>query len=55
MISHQERILEIADRIVVVDNGKIRIAGDRQVILPRLLAQEKAARCPREEERSCAR
>ncbi|HIY01831.1 MAG TPA: ATP-binding cassette domain-containing protein [Candidatus Blautia faecipullorum] len=55
VISHQERILEIADRIVVVDNGKIRIAGDRQVILPRLLAQEKAARCPKEEERSCAR
>ena len=48
-------ILEIADRIVVVDDGKIRIAGDRQEVLPRLLAQEKAARCPKEEERSCAK
>ena len=55
VISHQERILEIADRIVVVDDGKIRIAGDRQEVLPRLLAQEKAARCPKEEERSCAK
>ena len=55
VISHQERILEIADRVVVVDSGRIRLAGDRSEILPRLLAQEKAARCPREEERSCAR
>lgn len=54
VISHQERILEIADRIIVVDSGKIRIAGNRQDVLPQLLSQEKAARCPKEEERSCA-
>ncbi len=54
VISHQERILNIADRIVVVADGHVRTAGDREIILPRLLAQEKAARCPMEEERSCA-
>ena len=53
VISHQERILDIADRIVVVADGHVRTAGDKEIILPRLLAQEKAARCPREEERSC--
>ena len=54
VISHQERILNIADRIVVVADGHVRIAGDRESVLPGLLAQEKAARCPMEEERSCA-
>lgn len=46
VISHQERILEIADEIVVVANGYVRDAGDRKVILPALLADERAARCP---------
>ena len=46
VISHQERILEIADEIVVVANGYVRAAGDRKVILPALLADERAARCP---------
>ena len=54
VISHQERILDIADKIIVVADGHVRTAGDKEVILPRLLAQDKAARCPREEERSCA-
>lgn len=54
VISHQERILNIADRIVVVADGHVRTAGDRERILPGLLAQEKTARCPMEEERSCA-
>ena len=55
VISHQERILEIADRIVVIVGGKVRTAGDREIILPRLLAEEKASRCPQKQERSCAK
>ena len=55
VISHQERILEIADRIVVIAGGKVRTAGDREIILPRLLAEEKASRCPQKQERSCAK
>lgn len=46
IISHQERLLEIADEIVVVADGKIRMAGPGQEVLPQLLAGEKASRCP---------
>ena len=53
VISHQERILEIADRIVVIADGKVRTAGEREDILPGLLAGEKADRCP-QRERSCS-
>jgi Fe-S cluster assembly ATP-binding protein len=54
VISHQERILEIADRIVVIADGKVRTEGDREQVLPGLLAGEKADRCPQKQERSCA-
>lgn len=37
IISHQERILEIADRIVVLGAGEIRETGTRDEILPKLL------------------
>lgn len=46
IISHQERILSIADEIVVVADGKIRTQGSREEILPTLLENERAARCP---------
>ena len=38
IISHQERILNIADRVIVVANGEIRTEGSREDILPDLLA-----------------
>ena len=38
IISHQERILNIADRVIVVANGEIRTEGSRDDILPDLLA-----------------
>lgn len=37
IISHQERILNIADEIVVVANGEIRARGNKAEILPELL------------------
>lgn len=37
IISHQERILNIADKIVVIANGKIEKQGTRGEILPSLL------------------
>ncbi len=46
IISHQERILEIADVIVVIADGKVRQAGPRVAVLPTLLNNEKAERCP---------
>ncbi len=48
IISHQERILQIADEIVVIAGGKVRTAGPREEILPTLLKEEKAGRCPLE-------
>ena len=46
VISHQERILEIADEIVVIAAGQVRAAGPREEILPTLLTGEKAPGCP---------
>lgn len=37
IISHQERILNIADQIVVIANGEIADAGNKDKILPMLL------------------
>lgn len=46
IISHQERILNIADEIIVIANGAIKDMGEREKILPSLLASEKATGCP---------
>ena len=37
IISHQERILNIADKIVVIANGKIDTVGTKDEVLPKLL------------------
>lgn len=44
IISHQERILEIADEIVVLSSGKITAHGSREEILPQLLHDDMACR-----------
>lgn len=46
VISHQERIMDIADYIVVIADGKVRTAGSREDVLPALLSEEKKPRCP---------
>lgn len=46
VISHQERILSIADEIVVIADGVVEKAGSREEILPQLLAQPHMACCP---------
>ena len=45
IISHQERILNIADKIVVVAGGEISKIGTKDEILPELLGKASAA-CP---------
>ena len=40
IISHQERILDIADKIVVVANGKVSAYGEKNHILPELLSAQ---------------
>ncbi len=48
IISHQERILQIADEIIVIADGAVRVAGPREEVLPTLLKEEKNGRCPLE-------
>lgn len=49
IISHQRRILEIADEIVVIADGQVSAQGSREEILPRLLGNtEKSCGCPLE-------
>lgn len=42
IISHQERILNIADEIVVIENGKVAKQGPKDEILPELLGTASA-------------
>ena len=53
IISHQERILSIADEIIVVADGTIRTAGPREEVLPKLLGGEYACRCPQRNGGGC--
>ncbi len=40
IISHQERILDIADKIALVANGEVKKYGSKEEILPELLRKE---------------
>ena len=53
IISHQERILSVADEIIVIAEGMVRASGAREKILPALLQGEWAARCPWGKETVC--
>ena len=44
IISHQERILDIADKIVVLSGGKIAAYGEKNEILPELLSAQAGCR-----------
>lgn len=44
IISHQERILEIADKLVVVSGGEITAEGPKDKILPELLSDSSACK-----------
>ena len=46
IISHQERIMNIADYIAVVSDGKIASFGERSAILPGLLKDGSHEACP---------
>lgn len=40
IISHQERILNIADRIIVIADGEIADQGTREEIMPKLMKND---------------
>ena len=44
IISHQERILDIADKIVVIADGKVAAYGEKNDILPELLSAQASCR-----------
>ena len=45
LISHQERIIQMADRIMVIENGTIGAVGPREEILPGLLDKGTGCTC----------
>jgi len=45
IISHQERILNIADKIIVLANGRLSQVGSKDEVLPALLAGSSPAVC----------
>ncbi len=49
IISHQERILDIADKILVLKSGKIDKIGKRDEIMPSLLGVDKGCRFVKED------
>lgn len=52
IISHQERILSIADEIVVISDGEVKEAGPKAMVLPALLDVEQTGCewCPKKGE-----
>ena len=46
IISHQERIMEIADYVAVVIDGKINTFGSKEEILPTILSGNRQCSCP---------
>ena len=49
IISHQERILDIADKIIVVDSGEVTQYGDKDDIFPHLINVRSACKKTSEE------
>ena len=43
LISHQERIIQMADRTMVIEDGKIAALGETKEILPTLLTKDSCA------------
>ena len=39
VISHQERIMQLADEMIVIADGKIRDSGSKDKIFPRLMGE----------------
>ena len=48
LISHQERIIRMADRILVVNDGRIEDEGTREEMLPKLFPEDCGCACRNE-------
>lgn len=49
IISHQERILNIADSIILISNGRVKEIGTKEQVLPKLLNNTKSCRFLKED------
>ena len=45
LISHQERIIQMADRIMVIKDGKIEAIGKREQVFPGLVGENTGCVC----------
>lgn len=45
LISHQERIIQMADRIMVIKDGKVDAIGSREEVLPGLIGKDTGCVC----------
>lgn len=45
LISHQERIIQMADRIMVIKDGKVEELGTKEEIFPHLLLENEPGEC----------
>ncbi len=50
IISHQERIMSLADEMIVVADGKIKSIGKKDEMLPKLMREFSSPRCVKTEE-----
>ena len=53
IISHQERILAIADEIAVISGGRVTKHGAVAEVMPELLSGSAACKCPKKEVKYC--
>lgn len=45
IISHQERIIQMADRIMVIRDGRVQQLGTKEEVMPLLLEDDGEAGC----------
>ena len=45
LISHQERIINMADKIMVIEDGEVKTYGKKEDVYPTLFQQEKCQKC----------
>lgn len=45
LISHQEKIIKMADRIMVIEDGKIRSIGSKEEMVPKLFGESSECKC----------
>ena len=52
LISHQERIIRMADRIMVIKDGKVDALGPKEEVFPRLMERDTGCVCMNQSHRS---